>query len=87
MKNEKNIKKTNALIKRKNLITRLKKEGITRASLVVVKGIEKEIDKHLLSILVLLKEELIVNGRKTLKKEDVLNAVKKLKNKEDYWEV
>ncbi len=83
----KNKKKDNALIKRKNLILRLKNAGIGRVSVEGVLALERVLEKKLEGITEILKEEMIVQGRKTLKKEDVENVVKKIEDRGDDWEI
>lgn len=83
----KNIKKDNTLIKKKNLILELKKLGIKRVSPEAIIFLEKYLEKNLLNLSVNLKEELIVNGRKTLFKQDIENVLKNMQKKENSMEI
>ena len=83
----KKIKKfDNELIKRKNLILMLKKYGITRMNKDAVYMLEKAIIDSLPKLFRVLKEEMVTQGKKTLKREDVLNVLGKMKE-EEFWEV
>ena len=82
---EKTKKKNNTLIKRKNLILRIKKAGIKRVSPDAVCLLEKDLEKNLSSIIEKIKEEMIIQGRKTLKKHDVKKVFSK--TKDEYWEI
>lgn len=84
---KKNKLKVNTLIKRKNLILALKRSGIKRISPGSVHLIEDFFAKSINSLASLLKEEILINGRKTLIKRDVQKAIKKLKKEESFWEI
>ena len=84
---EKSNNKDNSLIKRKRLVIELKKLGINRASPQAISFLEHTLKKNLIKIIEILKEEMTIQGRKTLKKEDVKNVLNKLKKQEDYWEI
>lgn len=83
---DKNKKNDNLLIK-KNLILILNKHGVTRVSPDSIQLLEKYFNEFLLNLASVLREEMITHGRKTLKKEDVKNALKKLSAEEEVWEV
>lgn len=84
---EKNNKKDNALIKRKNLILELKKEGIKRVNLKAAIFLEQYLKKYLSDMAKLLKEETLIQGRKTLKKEDVEKILEKMKGEKKGFEI
>lgn len=84
---KKNNKKINTLIKRKNLILKLKKRGIKRANPKAILLLEKWLEQSLNSIIGVLREEMVVQGRKTLKKIDVQEVLKKFRDKEEFWEI
>jgi len=79
---KKNKNKDNTLIKEKNLILELNKKGIRNISKDSLKMIEKHLLDYLQNLSEILKEEMIINGRKTLKKEDVEKALLKLHEEE-----
>jgi len=68
---EKSNKEHNALIKRRNLLSLLKKNGILRINKEALNSLEKHIYKYLVKNIPKLKENMEINGRKTLKGEDV----------------
>ena len=82
----KNKKKDNSLIKRNNLVMKLKEFGLNRVSPGSVLKIEKVMKEKLEKIIKKLKEEVITKGRNTLKEEDVDNVVNK-KNEDSGWEI
>lgn len=84
---KKNNKKNNTLIKRKNLILRLKKAGLERLNPDSVLFLEEYFDENLDKMINSLKEEVIIQGRKTLRKKDVQNVLKKIKKEDIFWEV
>lgn len=84
---EKNKKIDNILIKRKNLVLELKKNGIDRISPDSLLLLESYLRDCLSKIVELLREEVIVHGRRTLKKEDVLAVLNRLKKEEVGWEI
>jgi len=83
MKNK--FKKDNTLLKRNNLLFALKKRGIKRVSPTSLFILEDILEKNLLKAINLLKEEMIINGRKTLKKEDIKSVFEK--KKPNFWEI
>lgn len=84
---EKNKKRDNTLIKRKNLVLELNKKGINRISPESILILEQYFKDSLGRIVEMLREEVIVHGRRTLKREDVLAVLEKLKKEEAGWEV
>ncbi len=82
---EKSKKKNNTLIKRRNLILQIKKAGIKRISPDAVYLLERELEKNLRNIIEKIKEEIIIQGRKTVKEQDVKNVFSK--TKEEFWEI
>ncbi len=80
----KNTKKDKSLIKRKNLIKILNQNGIKRITKDAILTLEKNMEKHLEEILEPLKQETIIQGRKTLKKEDVENVIEKMNEEEEF---
>ena len=81
----KNRKKDNTLIKRKNLILMLKQAGINRVSEDALGEIGKALARYVEKLIPALKEELAVSGRATLKKEDIISIIRK--RKEEFWEI
>ena len=75
---KKNKEKDNMLIRGK-LVLMLKKAGI-RSNKESIKSIEKKIANDIKEMIEKLKEELAVQGRKTLKKEDIEKIYEKTKN-------
>lgn len=77
-------KKANMLIKRSGLVLKLKEVGIKRANKEAVSALENYLVKELNKILGVLKEEIVIRGRRTLKKEDIqrLNV-----EKDGGWEI
>jgi len=85
---EKNNQKINSLVKRKTLNKILKKAGIKRASKKAIILLEKNILEEIQRLAKELKQEMIINGRETLKEKDVINSINKIKPKKEYinWE-
>lgn len=78
----------NSLIKHNNLIGLLNKNGINRISKESLVSIEDDIGSYLNKLAKVLREEMIVNGSKILKKEHVKNSLLILnKDKKQYWEI
>ncbi|MAG78357.1 hypothetical protein CL616_03260 [archaeon] len=77
-------KKSNTLIKRRVLDSKIRKEGIKRinpeAFIIIEKYFSEELDK----IVNALVEQVMVQGRKTLKGKDVKRVLDKMKEEEDY---
>ena len=85
---EKNRKKSNKLIKRKNLILELRRRGIKRANSDALYLLEKYLEKNLSKLINEIKEERDIQGRKTIKKQDVKKVLSKDKaNKEIDFEI
>ena len=84
---KKNIKKDNTLIKRVNLINQIKKIGIKRVNAKSIKLLENYLEENVEKISLMLKEEMIINGRNTLLEQDVKKVFDKLKKEERGWEV
>lgn len=68
------------LIKRISMMRLLKEAGISRISSGAIKCIDKKIEENLKKMAPILKEEAIIRGRKTIKKEDVENIFKEKEN-------
>ena len=85
----KKYKKDNALflLKRKSLVSEMRKKGINRAGSDALFLLEDYILRELDHVFNGLKEEMVTNGRKTLKKEDVQNFFEKMKKEEEAWDV
>ena len=85
---EKNRKKSNKLIKRKNLILELRRQGVKRANSDALYLLEKYLEKNLSKLINEIKEERDIQGRKTIKKQDVKKVLSKDKaNKEIDFEI
>lgn len=72
MKNNKQI--DNSLIKRKNLQKELRIKGINRTSPKALEEIENSITNYLHILLTVAKQEMMMNGRKNLKSQDIKSA-------------
>ena len=83
----KKAKSNNALIKKRNLTSMLRKKGIKRISPEAVFLLEKNIEENLSKFIELLKEEITIKGRTTLMKEDIISVLQKSEEKEDFWEI
>ncbi len=89
---QKNSNLNNTLIKKKSVMLQLKKAGITRTSKDALKEISIAVNSYLNKVYSVSKEEMFINGRKTLTDKDVTNAVKKIagtsaEKQEDSWEI
>jgi histone H3/H4 len=80
-------KKNNTLIKKKNLILELNKQGVKRISPNALEVLENYFSTNLKALGCILKQEIDTNGRRIAKKEDVLLVIEKLKTHEDSWEI
>ena len=80
MKNNKSS--DNTLIKRNNLLALLKSYGINRISPRALKKIDLLIRKEIEEIGIVLKEIIVIKGRKTLLEEDIEDIVSKKEIKE-----
>ena len=76
-------KKDNSLIKKKGLALFLKREKITRIEPSAMSLIQREIIESLVNRIKKARENMIINGRKTLKEEDFYKSDKK----EEYFEI
>jgi histone H3/H4 len=83
----KNNKMNNTLIKRKNLLVLIKKAGIKRVSKDALVSLEDYFKEELGILLNALKEEITIQGRKTLEKKDIQNTIKYLNKKEKFFEI
>jgi histone H3/H4 len=70
---EKSNYKINSLIKRRNLALFMKSKGIDRINPIALNLLEKEIESVIEKMAKVLKERMLINGRKTLRKEDMEN--------------
>ncbi len=77
----------NNLLKKRNLKNFLKKRGINNVNEDSLKEISGIVFKYLDFLVSVSKEEMVINGRKVLKKKDVINAFDKIKKKEEIFEV
>ncbi|MEK6850666.1 MAG: hypothetical protein AABX85_03775 [Nanoarchaeota archaeon] len=80
MKNNKSS--DNTLIKRNNLLALLKSYGINRISPRALKKIDLLIRKEIEEMGIVLKEIIVIKGRKTLLEEDIEDIVSKKEIKE-----
>jgi histone H3/H4 len=64
----------------------MKRLGVKRMSPEAVQILEKSAEHYILDMIDALKEEMAAHGRKTLKKEDVVNALGTKKETEE-WEI
>jgi len=76
------VKNANALIKR-NVEEVLREKGIKRVNSEVFLALEDYFSSELDMIADGLKEEIAIQGRKTLKKEDVEKVLEKMKEEEE----
>jgi hypothetical protein len=82
-----NKEKDNTLFKRKNLVLEMKEAGITRASSESLVLLEKYALKSFQKLFEILKEEMGIHGKKTLKGEDVESGIRRLNKIESNWEI
>lgn len=80
-----NKRKINSLIKRRNLVKELRSGGIKRTNSKAVLLIEKYFQNSLENVIRELKEEITIQGRKTLKKEDVEKVLSE--KQVNFWEI
>lgn len=81
---KKNGFKNNALIKRKALKELLNSRGIHRTTPKSLNFLEKKFKKEILDFCLILKQELEVLGKKTLKEKDIRDLVKSQESPEDF---
>jgi histone H3/H4 len=86
---KKKQEKINTLIKRKNLVLLIQKNGIKRAGPDAFSELERYAENCIKCMIPLLIEELAINGRNTLKKEDISKVLRDMenRNKKTYPEV
>jgi len=72
------MKKQNKLLNRKNLISLIKSAGIKRVNKESIDLLETHFTKELENLAKILKVEVTVNARKTLRKEDVKRIITNL---------
>ena len=72
--------KTNTLIKRKGIALWMQGRGIKRISPLAFPELERYIKNCLEDIAPVLAEELAINGRNILKKEDIAGVLEKIKS-------
>ena len=72
------MKKQNKLLNRKNLISLIKSAGIKRVNNESIDLLETHFTKELENLAKILKVEVTVNARKTLRKEDVKRIITNL---------
>lgn len=77
----------NTLIKKKNLVFKLKERGIRRINPEAELLLERWLEQNLNKIVDALRDEITIHGRKTLKKADVQQVLKKIRSKEEFWEI
>lgn len=75
------------ILKRTGLVLALKENGIKRASPEALLFLETHLEEEVNKITSLAKQEMIIHGRKTLKKADVVSAIKQIEKKEQFWEI
>ena len=84
---EKNKRKHNLLIKRNVALAILKERGIKRANKEAIETFGQKLEEKVRIWTKVLERKLMINGRKTLKKEDMLEIdlfEKKGKEKEEF---
>ncbi len=83
----KKYKKANGLIKRTKLQTQIKKAGVRRISPDALDFLEDVLGRYINKLALLLNDEIMVNGRKTLKRKDILEVLNRLDKKNTGWEI
>ena len=81
------VKKDNTLIKKTSLISFIKNKKVSRLDGKFISFLDKYFLEELDKIIDLAKESALINGRKTLKKQDIEYAIDKLQDKEVSWEI
>ena len=81
---EKNNKKVNALIKKKNLIQLLNLVGINRITPKSLDFLESKFKKDILGFCTSLKQELEISGKKTLEVENIKHLINSQELKGDF---
>lgn len=77
------VNSDNTLIKKKSLIKMLRKKEIKRISPEALKEIENRINEEINKLAEILKQKMIIKGKKTLSKEDIKEVI----NKKEYPEI
>lgn len=84
----KNIKKNNnSLIKKNKFKFLLYKNGIKRVNDDAINKLESIFNDQINNLILKLKRELTIKGKKTLKKEDIESILEKVKKEEVGWEI
>ena len=78
------MKKQNKLLNRKNLISLIKSAGIKRVNKESIDLLETHFTKELENLAKILKVEVTVNARKTLRKEDVKRIITNINSQHNY---
>jgi histone H3/H4 len=81
---KKSNKLNNVLIKRKNIVLLLNKNGIKRINKEALDFFEIIFRDEALRIAGSLKEELLIKGKKTLEKKDIEEVISRLKKQESF---
>lgn len=79
--------KDNTLIKKNQLVIRLKKEGVRRIDKQAISELSHFFDEYTDRLIKLFRWEIQTNGRKTLKEEDVRKVLSNIKKEEKGWEI
>ncbi|MEM4271849.1 MAG: NFYB/HAP3 family transcription factor subunit [Candidatus Pacearchaeota archaeon] len=80
---KKTKEKNNTLIKRSKLSSFLKEKGIRRISPHAIRIIEQAVKSHLAKIAIIAKENMTINGRKTITDKDITKALESEAEKEN----
>lgn len=80
-------KRDNTLIKRKNLVLEMKKQGIKRISPDSLLLLEKYFKENIQKLIKIIKEEMTMQGTRTLNKKIIKKIFVISKNKEEFWEL
>ena len=78
------MKKQNKLLNRKNLISLIKSAGIKRVNKESIDLLETHFTKELENLAKILKVEVTVNVRKTLRKEDVKRIITNINSQHNF---
>jgi len=73
--------KINTLIRKRTLLLWMQKNRIKRTSPLALPELERYIKNCLENIAPLMAEELAINGRNTLRKEDIIRVLEKVKGR------
>ncbi len=80
----KNNKKSNALIKKNNLVYLMNNLGIKRINPQAINVLNKKLENQIQIIIRKLKQNMDINARKTLMKQDVLNVLESKQKDEEF---